>query len=80
MIRTHTEVRFDDLNYVPNTLRISENRGNSHNSFGFLKKKIKEIINNKIEDISYEKKITDKVIARKIKILEKITKESLEEV
>ena len=52
MLRTHTEVRFDDLIYARNALKASEDRCNYPNSLDFYKKSIEKIVNHEVEGIT----------------------------
>lgn len=78
MIRTHTEVRFDDLIYAWNALKASENgqmfknRCHSPDSLGFYKKSIEKIVNNEVEGI------TPEVIGYTKQILEQIIEDPIE--
>lgn len=73
MIRTHTEVRFDDLIYAWNALKASENRCSYPNSLDFYKKSIEKIINHEVEGITLE------VLAYTKQILEQIIEDPIEE-
>lgn len=68
MLRTHTEVRFDDLIYARNALKASEDRCNYLNSLDFYKKSIEKIVNHEVEGITLE------VLAYTKEILEEINR------
>ena len=71
MLRTHTEVRFDDLIYARNALKASEDRCNYPNSLDFYKKSIEKIVNHEVEGITLE------VLAYTKEILEEISLKKL---